>query len=133
MKRVLQPDFRAMTTDELNQLACSDLIDIGAHTMNHPILPTLSLEEQYEGIAKGIRQLESILKYPVTIFSYPNGDFSDETVTIVQEVGFKAAYTIQYGYKRPGRDLYRMQRCTVNDWDTKIFKQKLNDFFQDKV
>jgi peptidoglycan/xylan/chitin deacetylase (PgdA/CDA1 family) len=125
-------DYRAMTTGELIELAQSKCVDIGGHTMSHPVLSTLSAEAQYGEIIGGRQRLESIIGRRVSTFAYPYGasqDFTDETAEIVREAGFQSACTTIPGSIEAGDDQFRLRRCPVFDWDTSTFKQQLESYF----
>ncbi|HZX25443.1 MAG TPA: polysaccharide deacetylase family protein [Telluria sp.] len=89
---------------------------IGAHTVDHPILARLPLEEARRQIAWGRVQLEA-LAGPVRLFAYPNGkpgsDYGPEHVALVRELGFDAAVTTAHGAARD--DLFQLPRFTP--WD----------------
>lgn len=127
-----RPDYRAVTTAQLIELANSALIDIGGHTLSHPQLSNLSADIQHAEIVGGRQRLESIIGKKIETFAYPYGtptDFTDETVAIVRAAGFQAACTTVHGSVEPGDDLFRLRRWAVYNWDATIFKQKLNSFF----
>jgi peptidoglycan/xylan/chitin deacetylase (PgdA/CDA1 family) len=124
-------DYRAVTATELSDLAESGCIDIGSHTMTHPVLSALSAEAQYAEIAGGRQRLESLIGKRVLSFAYPYGtdqDFTDETAEIVQAVGFHAACTTTPGSVEPGDDPFRLHRCPIFDWDAETFEQKLESY-----
>jgi peptidoglycan/xylan/chitin deacetylase (PgdA/CDA1 family) len=129
LKRKVRKDYRVMTTAELKQLSQSKYVDIGAHTMNHPILPTLPPEAQYDEIVNSRRWLQATLDQPVLTFAYPNGDFAHETTKIVEVAGFRTACITVTGRVKPGDDLFRLRRCAVNDWDKETFKHNLEAAF----
>jgi len=91
-------------------------MEIGAHTVDHPILRLLPLEEARRQIAWGRVQLEA-LAGPVRLFAYPNGkpgiDYGPEHVALVRELGFDAAVTTAHG--AGGSDLFQLPRFTP--WD----------------
>ena len=62
---------RWMTVDELRALSASAGIDIGAHTLTHPFLPSLSAEEQWREIDGSRASLEQLLETRPRLFSYP--------------------------------------------------------------
>ncbi len=132
LERAGRAGYRAMTTTELVQLAQSEWIDLGGHTVTHPVLSTLSTKAQYTEIVGGRQRLEGIIGNPVLTFSYPYGgphNFSDETAEIVESVGFLAACTTSPGSIEPGVDLFRLCRCPVFDWGIETFKQQLEAYF----
>lgn len=94
-------------------------IDIGAHTVSHPILTSLDDEDARREIAGGKAQLEAILDKPVRLFAYPNGkagkDFDARHVAMVRKAGFDAAFTTAAGSFGRGHDLFQLPRS--RPWD----------------
>ena len=126
------PDCRPMTDDELIQLTRGGLVELGAHTVTHPVLADLSADEQHAEIVGSRQDLEGIIHSPVLAFVYPYGQaqhFTDETVEIVKAAGFRAACTAIQGSVEPGEDLFRLRRCEVRDWDLETFKRYLEWVF----
>ena len=121
----------ALNAEELQWLARDGLIEIGAHTMSHPVLSALSPEAQLVEIAAGKERLEDILGRPVIGFSYPFGgrnDYTAETVSLVKETGFDYACSSFRGLVRWGTDPYQLPRLLVRDWDGEEFARRLEDW-----
>lgn len=86
--------YAASTWQEVREMA-DDGVQIGAHTLNHPILSRLSRDEAKQEIAGSKKELESSLQRPVDWFCYPQGgpaDFIDETKEILSSYGFVGCY-----------------------------------------
>jgi peptidoglycan/xylan/chitin deacetylase (PgdA/CDA1 family) len=107
-----------MTSAQVRSLRRAGM-QIGAHTVTHPILAALPAAEARREIADSQRFLQDLLAEPVRLFAYPNGkpgrDFSNETVQIVRDLGFSAALSTSPGAAGPGSDLFRIPRYTP--WD----------------
>lgn len=73
-------------------------IEIGAHTVNHPILSSISLDEARTEIVESKRLLEEIVGVKVKYFAYPNGrygqDFDSLHIKLVEEAGYDAAFSV---------------------------------------
>ena len=69
-----------------------ELVTIGSHTLNHPILPTLSADGMREEIDASRRVLEQRLGRQVELFCYPNGD-NDARVHALVRSHYDAAVT----------------------------------------
>ena len=121
---------RSMSHAELLRLAGGELIEIGAHTRFHPMLPMLSLERQKDEIVAGKEELEEILGRKVDGFSYPNGRATVEVKRIVREAGFGYACTSLQDLVRPASDLHEMTRFWQKDVDGEKFLHKLNLWMQ---
>lgn len=94
-------------------------MEIGGHTVTHPILTSLPPSQARNEIVEGKEQLEALLGEPITSFAYPNGkpgqDYCDEHVRMVQEAGFSCAVSTRWGVSTQRTDLYQLQRFTP--WD----------------
>lgn len=124
-------DDRPMTSDELARLAQDGLVELGAHTITHPVLSALSTRAQFEEIVGSRQALEAITGCPVRTFAYPYGeasDFTQETTDIARASGFSAACTAIPGVVEPGDDIFQLRRCAVRNWDIGAFQQKLESF-----
>jgi peptidoglycan/xylan/chitin deacetylase (PgdA/CDA1 family) len=109
-----------MMTPEMIRNLAQQGIEIGAHTVSHPILTSLSDASARHEIAEGKRQLEAILGKPVRYFAYPNGkhgmDFDERHVAMAREVGFDAAFSTALGAASSAHDPYALPRS--RPWDT---------------
>jgi peptidoglycan/xylan/chitin deacetylase (PgdA/CDA1 family) len=74
-------------------VALSADVEIGAHSMTHPLLSTLTTEQSREEIVDSKHYLEALLKKPITCFCYPSGDYTKEHVDQVRSAGFTLART----------------------------------------
>ena len=94
-------------------------MEIGGHTVNHPILSVLGAEQALDEIMGGKRRLEEICGAPVTLFAYPNGkpgrDYGPRDVGLVREAGFAAAVSTIGGVARRGSDVFQLPR--INPWE----------------
>ena len=80
-----------LSRDELLNLAAEPLCTIGAHTITHPKLENLSVQEQRVEIKQSKQDLERLLGHSVNHFSYPHGSYNDDTIGIIKECGFRTA------------------------------------------
>lgn len=94
-------------------------MEIGGHTVNHPILTMLDEQEARAEIVGGKRRLEEITGAPVTLFAYPNGkpgrDYGPQHVALVRQAGFVAAVSTISGVANRRSDLFQLPRFTP--WD----------------
>jgi peptidoglycan/xylan/chitin deacetylase (PgdA/CDA1 family) len=124
---------RAMSEDELLRIVEGGLIELGAHTRHHAMLPKLPLERQREEIQSSKRDLEMLLGEKVSGFSYPNGRATVESKRLVRESGFIYACTSLHDVVRPGSDLYELTRFWQPDVDGESFVKRLNRWMKLKV
>jgi peptidoglycan/xylan/chitin deacetylase (PgdA/CDA1 family) len=85
-----------LTGDMLRTLMRND-IEIGGHTVNHPILTRLDDNMARREIVDNKTHLETMIGQPVRLFAYPNGrpgtDFDARHAAMVQDAGYDAAFT----------------------------------------
>jgi peptidoglycan/xylan/chitin deacetylase (PgdA/CDA1 family) len=128
----VRPTHRLLSPKEVCALIEGDLLDIGAHTMTHPSLFTLSVAAQWDEIQRSKTQLESILNRSVGNFAYPFGrqcDYLPETVRIVRDVGFTCACSNFPGFVDQFADRFQLPRLKVGDWDKAFFARQLEHWF----
>lgn len=94
-------------------------MEIGGHTVNHPILTMLDEQQARAEIVGGKRRLEEITGAPVTLFAYPNGkpglDYGPRDVELVRKAGFAAAVSTIGGVANRSSDLFQLPR--FGSWD----------------
>jgi len=79
-----------MTWDDVNEMASAG-INFGAHTVSHPILTNMSLDQAKWEILYSKNCLEKRISQNIDAFSYPCGYFSDDIVDVVRTCGFQYA------------------------------------------
>lgn len=108
-----------ISRDELIELN-NNGVEIGAHTVSHPILSKLEKDTALSEIANGKEMLEEILKQDITLFAYPNGrylnDFNDGHVKMVRDCGYSAAFSTEMGVGSNKSDIFQLPRFRA--WDT---------------
>lgn len=117
------PKNLMMTTNALRALASSGM-EIGGHTVSHPILASLDPADAEREIADNRSALEQITGQAIRLFAYPNGkpeqDYRRDHVEMVRRLGFKAAVSTAWGVAHSGSDPYQLPRFTP--WDTQPTK-----------
>lgn len=120
---------RPLARDELTRLGDDGLIEIGAHTVSHPVLSRLAHPQQREEVVLSKKTLEEALGRPIASFAYPYGareDFDDVTVDVVREAGFHRACTTLSGRLDGRTDPYRLPRFLVRDWTAGELERRLS-------
>lgn len=110
-----------MTRQQLRELRRYGM-SIGAHTVTHPILTTLTNDAARAEIVDGRLELEEVLGERVKVFAYPNGkpvrDYDASHVALVREEGFDAAVSTAWGASQRSSDPFQLARFTP--WDTDV-------------
>jgi peptidoglycan/xylan/chitin deacetylase (PgdA/CDA1 family) len=107
-----------LTSDQVLALHRAGM-EIGAHTVSHPILSSISNADARAEIAGGRARLEDIIQARVGLFAYPSGkpgrDFEQRHAAMLRSQGFDAAVTTAWGAARCATDPFQLPRFTP--WD----------------
>lgn len=111
-----EPPRLMMTPDELCQLHAAG-IDIGAHTVSHPILTQLSATEAQDEIDASRGTLTDLLGSAPQTFAYPNGqpgqDYGAAHVEMVRNAGFACAVSTAARCAAGSDDPFELPRVTI--------------------
>ena len=92
-------------------------MEIGAHTVTHPILKSITLDEARREITAGREHLERLLAERVALFAYPNGrpgsDYEAQHVALVRELGFDGAVSTARGCANGTSDRFQLPRTAL--------------------
>jgi len=112
------PTELMLTTEQLKQLSVSGM-EVGGHTLSHPILASLNIEQAQHEIAQNKLILEDILGKRIRYFAYPNGkpgqDYLLEQVDVVKQNDYEAAVSTVWGVSDQQTDQWQLARATP--WD----------------
>lgn len=115
---VALPDDLMMTSAQVRTLHNAGM-DVGGHTVNHPILSSVSARAAEAEIGGCREALEALTAAPVRTFAYPNGrptkDYGAEHVAIVRRCGYTAAVSTAWGAANRRGDPFQLPRFTP--WD----------------
>lgn len=119
-------DCRPVTCKQLRELAGGG-VDIGSHTVTHPILPWLARERVAWELRESRRRLEEILDREVTTFCYPNGDYDAAVRDEAACAGYRLAVTTEPGLNTRANDPLALRRVHT-DPDLTHFIQNTSGF-----
>jgi peptidoglycan/xylan/chitin deacetylase (PgdA/CDA1 family) len=122
--RAPRHSHRLLRADEVARLDRDSLLEVGAHTVSHPMLSRLGAARRHAEIAGSKRRLEELLGRPVASFAYPYGA-GVGTARMVRRAGFESACTTAGRRVVPGSDRYRLPRVYVGDWDGDQLERRL--------
>lgn len=122
------PDKLMLSSQQVRALHDAGM-EIGAHTVNHPILTRISDQAGEAEIVQSKHALEALLQAPITLFAYPNGrprqDYAAQHVAIVRKLGFRAAVATAWGAATADSDSFQLPRFTPWDKSPMRFKLRL--------
>ena len=125
---------RPFTPSELLTFSKDPLVFIGNHTANHAILTNYSNSEIRSEIAIAQDEIFNLTGINPNFISYPNGNFSQEILTVSKEMGFKLGITINPGKNYlpisfEGNNPLILNRFTL--WGNKDIEKQCNTFRND--
>lgn len=114
----LLPSDLMMRSDQVFALHRAGM-QIGAHTVSHPILTRCTAGDVRREMAESQRTLKALTGAKVGLFAYPNGrpgqDYNLSHAAIARELGFDAAVSTSPGSADSRADLFQLPRFTP--WD----------------
>jgi peptidoglycan/xylan/chitin deacetylase (PgdA/CDA1 family) len=105
-----RPAYRMMNTAELKQMAVNPLFTIGVHTVTHPALAHQSILYQKTELLENRKFLAELTNHEVKLLAYPYGNYNSDTMTIVSDAQFNAAFTTEEKTIKSGSARYRLGR-----------------------
>jgi peptidoglycan/xylan/chitin deacetylase (PgdA/CDA1 family) len=83
-----------MKENQLKEVIASGIVEIGSHSLTHPVLKDSSYEFAKHEIMQSKKDLSQRFKIRVETFAYPYGSFSGKDADLVKEAGYKAAVSV---------------------------------------
>jgi peptidoglycan/xylan/chitin deacetylase (PgdA/CDA1 family) len=107
----------AITWEMLESFRDDKLVEIGAHTVSHPRVGSLSAQEALTELRDCGDRLRSRLGVPCRHFAFPygrSGDCGPRDFALAREAGFASASTTRKGLLSPEQDVFSLPRNTLN-------------------
>lgn len=115
------PNNLMMSSQQVRELTAAGM-EIGGHTVTHPILAEVPDGEAEREIRQGREELAALTGQPLKVFAYPNGkpgtDYFPRHPAMVEKAGFAAAVSTAWGVSTRETHRYRLARFTP--WDREL-------------
>ncbi|MBZ5492113.1 MAG: polysaccharide deacetylase family protein [Acidobacteriia bacterium] len=85
---------KTMTWEQITQLHAQG-VTFGSHTSTHEILTKIPAPQAEQEIVSSREAIQQKLSSSCELFSYPNGDYSDQVRDLVAQAGYKFAFLNQ--------------------------------------
>lgn len=115
---------RVLRREQLCQLVLGGLVELGGHTVNHPVLSQLAFRDRRTEVEECKRFLETVLDREVRDFAYPYG-VAGRSRRAVRRAGYRSAWGTRSGVVSGGSGLYELPRLYVGDWEADEFQNRL--------
>lgn len=118
-----------INTEQLLELENSGIFEIGAHTMNHPILANETDKVSEYEIKQSVQSLGNLLNREITTFAYPNGgpglDFGQREMNFLKESGVEYAFSFEFKNLKKNDNLLSIPRYGLYHGDKDFVRKKL--------
>jgi peptidoglycan/xylan/chitin deacetylase (PgdA/CDA1 family) len=121
-------DSRPVVLEELRELASMPGVDIGAHSVHHLDLATVTREQLFQEVFECRSMLERAVERRVTGFAYPFGSLSPAAVGMARAAGYDYAVTCEARVLRPYEQAHRLPRLQVPAAEGTAFTEWLDSF-----
>jgi peptidoglycan/xylan/chitin deacetylase (PgdA/CDA1 family) len=99
-----------MSWNELREMQGHGMV-IGGHSHAHRALSSLSLEAQVADLTRGAELMASRLRpQDAWPFAYPYGWHNDTTVSVLRDLNYACAFTVETGANDVNQDAFRLRR-----------------------
>lgn len=114
--------YKQLTKDQLREMQTAGIV-IANHSHTHPMFDKCTRKELEVEMALSTKILKD-LGFSSKIFAYPNGNYSEESESVLKEFGIKQAYLFDHKINTKNLNSLRISRLIVND-TTPMWKFKL--------
>ena len=94
-------EFSAVTWNELRQMEAAGM-QIGSHTVTHPVLTKVNDERLYREVHESRLRLTGLLGHPIGQFCYPAGAYDERVKEAVLREGYRCVATTKRGLNDRG-------------------------------
>jgi peptidoglycan/xylan/chitin deacetylase (PgdA/CDA1 family) len=123
----LRPETLYLSKQQAARIARREWVTIGSHTLSHPNLLLLSMDEVRRELKESKRRLEQVSGKPVRHLSYPNGLWNDKIARIAKECGYETASSTARGVNG---NRYALPRTNVGWWTDAEFCVRTSSLWQ---
>lgn len=122
---------KLMSWNVLKSISESNLIEIGSHTLTHPIMSKEDTEFIRHEIYTSRSILQNKLNKKIESFCYPNGcigDYTLEQIEIVIQAGYRCAVATHFGYVTKRSNIMALPRVGADYICIHAFKKHIDGF-----
>jgi poly-beta-1,6-N-acetyl-D-glucosamine N-deacetylase len=104
---------QSLSRDEIAEM--KSVVDFQSHTVFHPVLPACSVGRATWEVRESKEALEREHGLKIYALAYPNGDYSEREVRLLQSAGYSCGLTLDAGFNDCETDLFRLRRLALPD------------------
>ncbi len=110
--------WKLMSKEQLKKLSDSGLVELGAHSHNHPNLGEIDLDAAKSEIEKSKRLLEELTQKPVNSIAFPDGSYTPQVKELCLQAGYKNLLAVDYRYTSDKEDKNILPRYCLSSTTT---------------
>lgn len=110
--------WKLMNAQQLRELSGSGLVEIAAHSHNHPNLGEIKIEDAKEEVTKCKQLLEGVIQKEVRSIAFPDGSYTDEVKKICVDAGYKNLLAVDYRCASDANDKTILPRYCLSSTTT---------------
>ena len=102
-----------LTWGQAAEMEASGVVSIESHTVTHGSLTDLTDEQIRYELTEAKHDIEQRLGKEVEFLAYPTGAYNLHIASLVQEAGYKGAFTVRYGNMDRAANFYAIERVPI--------------------
>ena len=99
-----------LSKEQILEINKNKNISFGSHSISHTNLALESEKNIKFELSESKKYLERLLHKEIIHFSYPNGDYSKNVISILQESGYKSSVTMSDSWVSKNDNLFEISR-----------------------
>jgi peptidoglycan/xylan/chitin deacetylase (PgdA/CDA1 family) len=103
-----------LTWDQAREMSDAG-VEIGAHTVSHPLLSHEDAASVERELKLSKQTLEERLGKKVRALAYPNGDWNERVRKQVEDTGYRCAFTTRPAWHDRDENLYTISRVLLHE------------------
>ena len=115
-----QDYWQQMTAEQIQDLALSPLVTIGAHGYYHNDLARIGTTKAADEMVRSKQYLETITGQPVNSFAFPYGSYTRDVVKAAKNAGYNRLLAMDFHFDEDNSDMTMRERFTVNPFISPI-------------
>ncbi len=106
--------FEVLSEPDLTELSASGLVEFMPHSLTHPDLDRIPLEQAKREIEDSRSRVRQLTGKPADVFSFPRGRYTPVILEMLRASGWRAALTVVPGVARGSSDPMQLPRFPID-------------------
>lgn len=110
--------YKFLNVEQLKEMACCDLVEIGSHCHSHYNLANISADLAAYELMESKRILEEVIGKNVNTVAYPDGSYNANVKNIAEKAGYRNQVAVSYQCPDDEGDKRILPRLTISNTTT---------------